>query len=183
MQEQEIEIKILDIDTDAIEQKLAELGAIRQWRKLIVEKAYDFPDKKIRDNNELCRIRSVGDTVEFVYKYAEDRHDGFRSAEELQVEVTDFETLEQILTRLGLSSFRHREKYRTSWKYGDTHIEIDEYPSIPAYLEIEGGKKDIEDLVLKLGYTMADTTTMTGSQTYRHYGVDPYEDLFEIKLP
>lgn len=180
---QEIEIKILEINKDEIEKKLTELGATREWRKLIVEKGYDFPDKRIREHKELCRVRSVGDTVELTYKFGKDTSDGFRSAEELQVEVSNFATLEQILTRLGLTPFRHREKYRTSWKYGEVHIEIDTYPSIPTYLEIEGSKKDIEDLVLKLGYTMADTTTMTGSETYLHYGEDPYKDVFDKKLP
>lgn len=178
----EIEIKILEINKEEIEKKLTELGAISSGRKHIVEKAFDFPDRKIQTLVELCRIRKFGDKIEFTYKHGVDISAGIRSAEELEVEVSDFDTLEKILNRLGLSTYYYREKYRTSWQLYGAHIEIDECPHIPPFLEIEGAEDTIKKITGLLGYTMDNTSTLTVSGVYQSYGLDSHNQFFDKKL-
>ena len=52
-------------------------------------------------------------------------------------------------------------------------IEIDKYPSIPAYLEIEGSKKEIENLLKRLGYKLSQTTNMNATSVLKYYNVNP----------
>ena len=42
----------------------------------------------------------------------------------------------------------------------------------PTFLEIEGSKEDILEALDYLGYTMEDTTDMTGTEVLKHYGQD-----------
>ena len=98
-----------------------------------------------------------------------------RISEEIETDVADYKVVEAILNKLGLSAYCSRKKIRTSFKKGNVKFEIDEYTSIPPYLEIEGkNKKDILHAVNLLRYTMDDTTVMTATEVLRHYGIDPF---------
>lgn len=52
----------------------------------------------------------------------------------------------------------------------NTKIEIDEYPKIPPYIEIEGSEENIEKTVGLLGYTMSDTCTLTATEVIQEAG-------------
>ena len=89
------------------------------------------------------------------------------------VEIKDFEIMIEIIERLGLKIIKDREKRRISFILKDVHFEIDKYPEIPAYLEIEAQNKgDIKKLVEELGYSMKDTTSKTATQVLKQYEVD-----------
>lgn len=166
----EIELKILNVNIKKITQKLLSLGAQQAPRELYIEEAFDFPDQRIKKNNQLCRLRQQGNSAKLTFKNKKQNQKQFRIAEEMEITVDNFQTAKKILENLGLSSYRHREKYRTKFRYNNVEIELDEHPSIPPYMEIEGSKKDIRSTLLKLDYTMADTTTMTATEVLKKYG-------------
>lgn len=174
----EIELKILDIDTDAVVQKLLDLGATKGARQFIREEAFDFPDDRIRAKDDVFRLRTIGEKIELVYKSDKQNAGGFQIAKEDEILVSDFDTTKRIIAQLGLTSYRSREKYRTTFTLGEVHVELDEYPKIPAYIEVEGSKEDIVALLAQLGLSMADTCDLTASQVIAQYGEDPYDLCF-----
>ncbi|MEK7084860.1 MAG: CYTH domain-containing protein, partial [Patescibacteria group bacterium] len=111
----EIEVKILDIDVDDIKHRLDKAGAVYLGERLIQEKAFDFPDQRIRASNSLCRLRKIGNAIEFAFKGNREKNAQFQIAEETEVVVSDFEKTEKILVSLGLSAYRDREKRRISY--------------------------------------------------------------------
>jgi len=176
----EIEIKILEINVEEIEKKLAELGAKKVEECLIHDKIFDFPDKGIRNKKEVFRIRNHENRNEITYKANPAKGD-FLEHDEHETTIGDFDTACKIVEHLGLTVVYDLQKRRKSYVLDNVKIEIDKYPTIPAYLEIEGSKEDIQNALEKLGYTMEDTTNMRATQVLKHYNQDPSVQRFEKK--
>jgi adenylate cyclase class 2 len=169
---EEIELKVLEIEKEALEKKLIAIGAVKAGIFLIVEKAFDFPDQRIKAEHNLLRLRRIGNNTELVFKDNLRLGDGFKTQTETEITVSDFATTETLLAKLGLAVYRNREKIRTEYKRGATKFEVDEYPNIPAYLEIEGSRESIIESLGMLGFSLADTTDMTATEVLKKYGVD-----------
>lgn len=169
---QEIELKILEIDKERTIRRLLKIGAKCVGEFHIHDKQFDFLNGQIAAADELLRLRSIGDRTILTYKDQKQNEDGFRIAEETEIVVEDFAKIEYILHKLGLTSHSEREKIRTSFVKEKVKFEIDEYPMIPPYLELEGTKEDIVQALNMLGYSMDDTTDMTAAQVLRQYSVN-----------
>jgi len=166
----EIEIKVLDIQKEKIQTKLLKLGAENHGENFIIEKAFDFPKKSGMKINGLLRLRKVNETVELCYKQKIQGNETFKIEEETETTVNDFDITQKILLSIGLEEKRHREKKRTSFTLNNTKIEIDEYPKIPPYIEIEGSEEEIEKTLGLLGFTLEDTCTLTATDVIKQYG-------------
>ncbi len=175
---QEIEIKVLNINKKQMEKKLTALGAVKKGRFLIVEKNFDFKNKNISKNKCALRLRSVGKRAELTFKSKANARDAFKVREETETMVGDFKTMEKILNNIGLQPVWHRQKYRTSFQNGPVKFEIDEYPGIPPYLEIEGSKKDILKYLRLLGIPQTNTSTQSSTKVLKQYGVNHTYLLF-----
>ena len=63
----------------------------------------------------------------------------------------------------------------TKEKVNDIEIDIDHWPHIPPYIEVEAhSEKDIFDFLHLIGYTKEDTVSMNADDVYTHYGLDMY---------
>ncbi len=176
----EIEIKILNIDKEKIIKTLQSLGAKFVGEFFIVEEHFDFEDGRIKKQNELLRIRTVNEKNELCYKKKTEPDSNFKVREEIETEIENIQSLKKIFTQLGISSTVHREKKRTSFSFNSVRIEIDQYPSIPTYMEIEGTTADIEDTLKKLNFEMKHTTAMSATQVLKHYGADHTFQKFSL---
>jgi adenylate cyclase class 2 len=76
----------------------------------------------------------------------------FKIFNELEVEVSEFTTMNQILESLGFHVAQKYEKWRETFTLGDTHFCLDTMP-FGDILEIEGQKKDIRHFSSRLGLT------------------------------
>jgi adenylate cyclase class 2 len=132
----EIEIKVLDIDPDRIREKLVALGATQVKQGRETNRMYDFPDERLWEAGSYLRVRSFGPAHTMTFKR---RLAGaaYKTSEEIETTVGDPGAIGQVLESLGLVQRRVDEKDRESWKLGDILFEIDRWPSIPPYLEIE----------------------------------------------
>lgn len=70
-----------------------------------------------------------------VKEIAHDRIDG---TTETEVVVGDFETTNELLRRIGFEPKSYQENRRTSFELAGAQLELDRWPRIPPYLEIEG---------------------------------------------
>jgi predicted adenylyl cyclase CyaB len=81
---------------------------------------------------------------------------------ELEVEVSDFETMAQILERLGFRLADRMEKRRETWHVGPVIVALDEL-EFGSFVEIEGDPTATRALAEQLGLDL----TQALPQSYR----------------
>ena len=168
---EEVEVKILDIDTPGVIARLEALGAKKSFEGPIEALYYDFPDGRLRRGKKVLRIRKKGEICEIVLK---EKIPNTEAKINIEHETTfpppDFESMKKILLAAGLVVTQSQEKQRTTYSLGDIHAEIDEFPGIPPLLEIEATSVEkMKEFVLRLGFTMADTKPWSGKDVLEHY--------------
>lgn len=132
----EIEAKWLNIDTNLIRQKLRDAGAqLANAERLMIRKVYDYPDKRLEKIGGWVRVRDEGDKITLSYKQLSDRT--LHGTKEVSVTVDNFEATCAFLESIGLQSTSLQETKRESWTMDDSEIEIDTWPWIPSFVEIE----------------------------------------------
>lgn len=158
----EIEAKFLRIDHDAIRARLQELGAVCVHKnRLMKRKNYDFDDRRLeKTKNGWARLRDEGDKVTLSYKQLNDRT--LTGTHEVCVTVDNFDAANAFLEELGLTHQVYQESKRESWRLDDVEIELDEWPWVAAFVEIEAATEQaVHDIAAKLGLDMA--TAVHGS--------------------
>ncbi|PIN73452.1 class IV adenylate cyclase [Candidatus Woesearchaeota archaeon CG10_big_fil_rev_8_21_14_0_10_45_16] len=165
---QEIEVKILNINSEKVRKKLLELGAKKVFEGEVKASHFDFSDERIRNAGEDLRVRTVGNKVEFCFK-GKNQSEVFKSKEEIEVITDSFQKTTAILDRLGLKEQEKFAKRRESYQLGKVKFEIDTYPELPTFLEIEAPTEDeVEKYVKALGYTLEQTTNLTAGELIKN---------------
>lgn len=150
---QEIETKVLDIDAEGVKKQLADLGAKKiQETRLIVD-WYRPKGEKSGEENWFLRIRSYSDGKnEVTWKAKSDILGTARRHKEINFDIAEPEKLADLFEELSLEKYAHQEKDRTSFAFKDWQFDIDEYPGMPAFLEIEGESEDhVKEAIRLLG--------------------------------
>src|SRR3989338_8285332 len=106
MYDNEIEVKILEIDRSDVVRRLEALGAqlVKPETRFYVFE-YDFPDFRLKRNGVLCRVRSEGDNVVWCYKGKKDKDaekQGKKQQPERQEIVSSLENTCRMLEDLGM---------------------------------------------------------------------------------
>lgn len=135
----EVETKILNVDSGQIAKKLEGFGAEKiQDTKLCVDwfKVKGQPDSEVQ---WYLRIRSYSDgKSEVTWKGKSDKLGVSRKHKEINFVTGEPEKLAELFGEIGLEKYASQEKYRKSWQFKDWRFDLDQYPNMPAYLEIEG---------------------------------------------
>jgi adenylate cyclase class 2 len=134
----EIEVKFAKVDHDVLRAKLRDIGAIcQQPMRLMKRRTYDFPDNRLsNERNGWARIRDEGDKITMSYKQLNDR--SLEGTHEVNLVVDSFAAAHEFLLALGLESKSYQETKRESWQLDGFEIELDEWPWLAPYIEIEG---------------------------------------------
>jgi adenylate cyclase class 2 len=164
----EIETKILDINVDDIRSKAKKLKAPMVKRENQINKIFDFPDKRLVISKGYARIRIVEDLLNnSTHYYMTTKkivsQDKFKIMQENETEILNAISGENILISLGLVLLETVNKYRESYQYKNTLIEIDindkTFCPFP-YIEIESqNEMELEEVISLLGYTMDQTSS------------------------
>lgn len=150
----EFEVKFLDIDHNAMRDKLQRLGAqMEQSMRLMKRAIIETPELKAR--NAFIRVRDEGDKVTLTYKhFTELSVDG---AKEHEVIVSDFEATVELLREAGLAPRSIQESKRETWTIDGAEIVLDEWPWLKPYIEIEGDSEEhVQQVAMKLGLDWND---------------------------
>jgi len=163
----EIELRIIDIDVQEIRKKLLNINAIKVKQENQINNIYDFSDKRLIKSKGYARIRTIKDdltnsTIHYITTKKLISQDKYKIMDENESEIKDEIAAKGIFESLGLILIQSIKKYRESYRYKNTLIEIDinekEFCPFP-YIEIESGDEDeIIEVVTMLGYTLEDTT-------------------------
>ncbi len=175
--ETEFEVKILKIDVEQIKNKLEEIGAKKHLERNMRRYVYDIN----KDNkNSWIRLRDNGQNVTLTIK--EIHSDEVDGTKEVEIKVDDFEKTNLLLNKLGFFAKAYQENKRISYKLDNVEIEIDFWPKIPPYLEIEAkSAEEIEKVVKLLGFNLDQTTSIGVQKVYEKYGLN-IDDFKELKF-
>ena len=135
------------------------------------------------DKSRWIRLRDSGKEVTLAVKQI--LHEGIDGVLEEEIVVNDFEATNRLLNLLGFTPKAYQENRRTSFVLDGARLEIDEWPMIPPYLEIEADSEEkICAIAEKLGYRYCDvypSSFLTTARIYRFYGMD-LEQIKELRF-
>jgi adenylate cyclase, class 2 len=177
---QEMETRILDIDIEDIRGKLLAMNSEKVKMENQVNKIYDFPDKRLLSKKGYARIRIVEDllnnkTINYITTKEMINQDKYKVMNEHETVIESSIEGEEIFNALGLKLIQIIKKYRESYKYKNTLIEIDindkGFCPFP-YIEIETAyEEELKEVVRLLGYKIEDTTSKTIYEILSHRGI------------
>lgn len=154
METKEIEVRFLEIDKESLVKKLLELGAKDLGDNMLEEIIFYDPEGKWKDEEKRVRLRKSGDKIKLAYK--ETKEQTIDGTIEIEFEVSDIQKATQFLEKVGLSAFRHQQKKRHTFELDNVVIDIDTWPKIPTYVELEGpSESSIKEVAKKLGLDWA----------------------------
>lgn len=174
----EYEAKVLDVSPEEVASRILSLGG-RRVGGPILQRRYVY-DIVPGDESRWIRLRDAGGAVTLATKRI--AHDGIDGTSEVEVTVSDFDETNELLRTMGFAPKSYQENRRTSFVLDTVELEIDEWPLIPPYLEIEGPTAaDVRRAAAALGYGEGQLTGENTTKVYRRYGIDLAE-LRELRL-
>lgn len=145
----EIEAKWLAVNPTEMRRTLEQVGAtLISPERLMIRRIFDYPDMRLGKIGGWVRVRDEVNKITLSYKQLNDRT--VHGTKEVNVVVGDFDATCNFLEAIGLKQTSIQETRRESWKLGDTEIEIDTWPWMPTFIEIEARNKDELFRVAKL---------------------------------
>lgn len=175
---EEIEVKFLNIDPEAIQKKLAEIGAKKVGEYFYRRRVFDYPDFRLDKQNAWLRLRDEGGKVMLTFKKRQgvSAHDGSANDEgmkEIEVEVKDFEKTAELILNLGFIEKFYQENKRTRWAKDDIEFDIDTWPQLEPYLEIEAPTWEEVDIAIQLmGLNPMEKKIFSTGQIYKMHGIN-----------
>lgn len=133
----EIEVRFLEIDAGKLKAKLKSLKALDLGEDFFEE--IIFYDKNLewqKSGQTIVRIRNTKNGIFLSYKHKE--FDNAIEAEEIEFKIDNIDRATLLLERVGLVAYRHQQKKRHTFKIDDVMVDIDTWPKIPTYVELEG---------------------------------------------
>lgn len=171
----EYEGRILEINKDELIEKLENLGAKKEGDFFQKRYVYDFnPIKK----GKWIRLRTNGKQTTLTIKSVEELT--ISGTKEIEITVDDFDKTNMILNELGYNYRSYQENKRTRYILNEVEIDIDSWPMIPTYVEVEGKNEDEVIKTIKLlGYSKEDICTLDVQSIYEYYNknIDEYREL------
>ncbi len=165
----EVELKFLEIDLKQVIAKLESLGATKIFEGQIIQSYFDSRGKHLRRKGSLLRVRLHGDKTILCFKRGISK-DQAKIMDEIEVEVSDYNKLMQILKSIGLVTRRAIKKYRISYTLDNCHIDIDKLSGVPRYLEVESNNlDDLRKGIEKLGLNFSDGKTWSQKEVVDFY--------------
>ncbi|MET9762074.1 CYTH domain-containing protein [Streptomyces sp. NPDC006372] len=165
----EFEAKALDIDPAKIVRLITEAGGActagtRLMRRYVYDTIPAIPGRWVR-------LRDTGSDVTLCVKQI--TTDAVDGTHETEVTVDSFEEAAALLRLSGLTPRGYQENRRTSYTLGAVRLEIDEWPRIPPYLEIEADDEpQVWEAAAALGIDHDQLTSINTTKVYALYGID-----------
>jgi adenylate cyclase, class 2 len=150
MEQLEIEVKFYLSDVERIQRRILALGAESKGRVFENNVRYEDENNTLIRKKSLLRLRRDAKTILTFKSSPPIAGTEFKVFNELEVEVSDFETMNRILENLGLHPEQLYEKWRETLILDQTGFYLDTMP-YGTFLEIEGSEEDIRTYAAGLG--------------------------------
>jgi adenylate cyclase class 2 len=167
----EIETRFLDIDKKLIIELLHSLGATDKGDVKLDEIIFYDTGNRWKNENKFVKIRNNGKVIKLIYK--ENSNKTIDGAHEIEFEVSDVSAAKAFVEALGLVAYRTVEKYRHTFVLDGVTLDIDTWPKIPVYVELEGESVSaIRDVAEKLGFIWENRFDGDPRFVFKKYGFD-----------
>ena len=107
----------------------------------------------------------------------QDKEQGdFQPVLETEIPVRSLEDTNNLLQQLGFVYRNYQEKKRTTYSLNGVEVDIDSWPLIPPYVEIEDDSMEtIHSIANSLGLGNKEMVSCNTQDVYRKYGIDIYK--------
>jgi adenylate cyclase class 2 len=149
--DQELEVKFLVKDLQALERKLKSLGAdLVSPRTIEANLRFDNANGSLSKSGKVLRLRHDVHNV-MTFKGPSSDQQGVTSRQEIEFKVSNFAAARRLLEALGFQVTVAYEKYRSTYVLEGIEVMLDEMP-YGNFCEIEGADPvQIQALAVKLG--------------------------------
>lgn len=177
----EKEIKVLDIDVKDIKHRLEQLHAQPVYEGQRIISTFDYGDGQCYKQDTLIRLTEE-QTVKITVHINNSASGDKRKIIKLHP-LEDSITCRDFLSSLGLQEKTHVTARRSSFEIGKVDFDIDEFPGIPPFLEIDIEKLDVPlaRLLLDLGLENNQIVDCGTEEIFRIYGID-YYSIFSAQI-
>lgn len=175
---QEYELKFLEVNVEELEKKLLSIGAEKVGEYDFFRINFDYPDFSLRKIHAWLRLRTDGKETTLTYKQniKGDSIDGKTKnigCKEVEIKIDNFENGKALLEALGFVSFVIEKNRRIKYKKGDVIYDIDSWPFIPTYLEIETiSYEKAKEVAREIGLDGEQGIIGSAGSVYKMYGYD-----------
>ncbi|OZV13082.1 hypothetical protein CIW83_05995 [Tissierella sp. P1] len=144
-------------------------------------------EKKIKhfklNPNKWIRLRESNDDIELTTKHIFTKNDNnIQKVLEVEIKVSSFDKTNIFLESIGLAKRSYQEKIRYSYEYKGAMLEIDIWPMLNPYLEIEADNyKLIEDIIEDLDLNKYQIVSLNTEQLYKNINIDVHS-ISELKF-
>lgn len=161
----EYEARILEIDKKKLEEKLIKLGAKKVADFDYKRRVYNFSPAS---DGKWIRLRTDGTKTTLTLK--EITSNEIDGTLENEIQVSNFEETNTILNKMGYIAHTYQENKRTRYFLDDIEIDIDTWPYIPTYVEIEGKSvDDVTNMIKKLELENYTCTSIDVQSVFKEY--------------
>lgn len=149
--EAEIEAKFLNINKTRLRKLLQNIGAeCIKPERLMRRTVYELPEP-----GSYMRVRDEGDKITMSVKHLEERT--LEGMQEICLTVDNYQNAVNFLIAAGHQPKAIQETLRESWVYKGVEIDIDTWPWVPTFIEIEGKSSEaVAEVAEALGFNMQD---------------------------
>jgi adenylate cyclase class 2 len=167
--QKEIETRFLEIDKDELIKKLISLGALDKGEEKLEETIFHAADGSWIGKSKFVRLRKTKNKIKLTFKTNVEQT--VDSAMEIELEVSDVDKCREFLLHVGLKEMRKGEKFRHTFELGDITIDIDTWPKIPVYAEVEGlSIESVKNGSQQLGFDWEKRFDGDAREVFIHYG-------------
>ena len=166
----EYECTLLEINESEFIKLREDNNAIKIGEYFQRRYVYDFNPV---NPNKWIRLRTNGEKTTLTIKKIVDRNT-VGGTEELEIEVSSFDDTNKMLEEFGYIARNYQENKRITYKLDDIEFDIDTWPMIPTYVEIEGKDSlSVEKIIDQLKLDKNKITNYDVTSIYNEiYGID-----------
>lgn len=179
----EFETQVLEINSEEIISKLRALGAEEKEEVFSKRWVFDIACLNAKEPGlgEWIRIRQVGEEATITYKNK--KGTGISDTTEIELKIENFDKMASILEKLNsFTGQYYQENKRKQFFLNGLEFDIDYWPNIKPYLEIEGGsEEDVKNGLKLLGLEDKENGHFGLINIYARYGISIH-DYKELKF-
>lgn len=182
MEYKEHEIKILDIDINRLVKKLEEIGAKKVYDDIRTIIALDTMDRHfLSKEDKLIRVTDEGNIKVTMHI----NQSNPETKREIKFKTSRLKETMDFFDELGLKPISTVKAHRLSYELGKIDFDIDRFPEIPPFLEIdiehiENEGYTIESLLKILELENNRVVVMGTEDIHKLYNVD-YFEAYKVK--
>ncbi len=168
----EVEVKFRVSDPGDLTKRLRSAGFREETPRTFERNIlYDTPDRRLRSQTAILRIRKYGERWVVTFKCLPQNNDPaarHKHREETETGIADGEAMGHIFTQMGYKPAFIYEKWRTEFSDSTGHCVLDETP-IGVYAELEGPPEWIDATGRRIGVDPAQFITLSYGRLFEQW--------------